>query len=249
VRLERANRDLRRLRPGDLADLLETLGHRQRQALVGALDVDVAADALEEMDEDQRDRVLRQLDKDRLAAIVAEMEPDEAAEVLRELDPSERDEVLAQLPAETAASLRKLLGYADDTAGGIMTTILLSATEHELVADVLDRLRALEAHRSDVDAVLVVSEDGRLLDDVSMFELAVAERATPMRDLTGPPWPIVVAPDTALPDLVDAVLSGRRSSVVVVDGDNHPIGRVLADDVLDALVPRHSRFHRDVGDR
>jgi CBS domain-containing protein len=249
LRLDRANRELRRLRPGDLADLLEELGQPQRQELVGALDVDVAADALEEMEDTQRDRLLRHISPQQAAAIVAEMEPDEAADALRDLDTERRAAVLAQLPAATSATMATLLAYKDNTAGGIMTTVVVMTGQHEPVAAVVDRLRGLVDHRSDVDAVLVVDDDGRLLDDVSMFELAVAERDTPVGDLVGPPWPIVVAPDATLDEVVDAVLSNRRSSIVVADGDGRPLGRVLVDDVLDALTPRRARLHRDVGDQ
>ena len=35
----------------------------------------------------------------------------------------------------------------------------------------------------------------------------------------------------------------RRSSVVVVDDDGRPLGRILADDIVDALMPERSRFH------
>ena len=35
----------------------------------------------------------------------------------------------------------------------------------------------------------------------------------------------------------------RRSSVVVVDDDGRPVGRILADDIVDALVPERGRFH------
>ena len=135
VRIDRPNRELRRLRPGDLADLLEELGNPQRQQLVAALDVDVAADALEEMDEHQRDAVLRHLEPRRVAAIVAEMEPDEAVEALRELDDDQRAAVVAELPAAAGAALTALLGYPQDTAGGIMTTIIVVADEDDTVGD------------------------------------------------------------------------------------------------------------------
>jgi len=249
VRLDRANRELRRLRPGDLADLLEVLGHPQRQQLVGVLDADVAADALEEMDEDQRDRVLRHLTPERAAAIVAEMEPDEAVEALRDLDAAPRAALLAQLPPASSDTMRTLLGYAEDTAGGIMTTIVAVAESTERVSSVVDRLRDLDDHRADIDGVLVVAADGHLLDDVSLFELLVASSDGRIGDLVGPPWPIVVRPEAGLDQVVDAVLSNRRTSVVVTDADGRPLGRVLADDVLDALAPRRSRLHRDVGDQ
>jgi CBS domain-containing protein len=249
LRLDRTNRELRRLRPGDLADLLEELGHPQRAELVGALDVDVAADALEEMEDAQRDRLLRHLDPQQAAAIVAEMEPDEAADALRDLDDDRRSALLAYLPADANATITTLLAYHGDTAGGIMTTVVVLVPQHEPVSAVLDRLRELEDHRADLDAVLVVDDDGRLLDDVSLFELALAPHDSPVGDLVGPPWPIVVAPDATLDEVVDAVLSNRRSSIVVADGESRPLGRVLVDDVLDALTPKRGRLHRDVGDQ
>ena len=39
------------------------------------------------------------------------------------------------------------------------------------------------------------------------------------------------------------LVEARRQSMVVVDDDGGPIGRILADDVLDALVPTKGRFH------
>ncbi len=249
VQIDRRNRELRRLRPGDLADLLEQVGRPQRDHLVGALDADLAADALEEMDEQQRDEVIRNLDPQRAATIIAEMEPDEAAEALRDVDDERRDAIVDQLPAATGAAIRTLLGYSRDTAGGIMTTVVIFATETETVAEVAARLPQYDDHRSDVDGVLIVDADGRLLDDVSLFELLVADRDAPMGSLAGPPWPIVVEVDATLDEIVDATLSNRRGSIVVADGEGRPLGRILADDVLDALAPGRSRLHRDVGEQ
>jgi Mg/Co/Ni transporter MgtE len=247
VRLDRPNAELRRLRPGDVADLLEALGQPQQQELVGVLDVDVAADALEEMDDGQRDRLLRHLGPERAAAIVAEMEPDEAADALRGVSAAERTALLASLPPQTRAAVSTLLGFGAETAGGIMTSVIAAAGETDSVASVVGRLRGFDAHRADVDGVLVVGADGRLLDDVSLYELAVAEADRAIGDLVGPPWPIVVTPDAPLDAVVDAVLSNRRSSIVVIDDEGQPIGRILVDDVLDALVLHPSRVHRDVG--
>ena len=249
VQIDRRNRELRRLRPGDLADLLEQVGRPQRDHLVGALDADLAADALEEMEGQQRDEVIRNLDPVRAALIIAEMEPDEAAETLREVDDDRRDLIVDQLPDDAGAAIRTLLRYSPDTAGGIMTTVLIFATELETVANVTARLPQFEDHRADVDGVLILDGDGRLLDDVTLFEMLVAERDAPMSTLVGPPWPIVVEVDASLDEIVDATLSNRRGSIVVAGADGRPLGRILADDVLDALAPTRGRLHRDVGEQ
>lgn len=249
ARLGRPKGELRRLRPGDLADLLEALSPPQQDQLVEALDDAQAADALEEMDEHRRDAVLRRLDPDRVVSIVASMEPDEAAEVLRRLEGTRRRAIVDRLPDDAQSAVQAVLAHPEGTAGGTMTTILVTATADERVDEVLHRLRASRDHRADIDAVLVVDRNGVLVDDVSIFELALAAPDARMGALLAAPGPAVVPPDAPLDEVIDAVLSNRRSSVVVADADGRPIGRVLADDLLDALGSHRARRSRPGRDR
>ena len=237
VRLDRANRELRRLRAADLADLVESLGHVDRAELVTTFDDELAADVLEEMEGASRQNVLRHLDPVRAAPILAAMEPDEAADALRDIPTRVRRALLAALTPATREALDALLVYRTGTAGGIMTTALATLRERDTVADAIELLRELEAHRIDIDAVLVVSDEGTLVDDVSLFELLIAHRDARLGDLVGEPWPATVGPNASLDLVVDAVRSSRRSSLVVVDADLRPIGRILLDDVIDALWP------------
>jgi uncharacterized protein YrrD len=237
VQLDRANRELRRMRPGDLADLVESLGHADRAHLVTALDAELAADVLEEMEDAPRQHVLRHLDPARVAPILAAMEPDEAADALRDLPTRERRALLAAVPPSTRVALESLLTYRSGTAGGIMTTALATLRSGDTVGDATNLLRELAGHRADIDAVLVLANDGTLVDDVSLFELLVAPSDTRLGDLVGEPWPMVLDPDASLEDVVAAARMSRRSSLVVVDGDRRPLGRILLDDVIDALWP------------
>ena len=54
---------------------------------------------------------------------------------------------------------------------------------------------------------------------------------------------MTVHPHAAANDVAGQLVEARRLSLVVVDDDGKPIGRILADDVLDALVPIKGRFH------
>jgi len=243
VRLSRANNELRRLRPGELADLLEELGRSQRQELLAALDAETAADALEEMESDELAVLLRDAAPEQAAALVAEMEPDEAAEALRDLDDETRDELLAAMPADIAGVLTGLLGYDEETAGGFMTSSIIVFSGDVTVADAQQKLRSL-SENSDFDGVLVVDADGVLVDDVHMFDLFTAEPDQRLIDLTGTPWPVTVTTDVALDEVVEAFVENRGSSVVVVDADGRPLVRILADDVVDALLPERERGRR-----
>jgi Mg/Co/Ni transporter MgtE len=134
------------------------------------------------------------------------------------------------------------LTYPEGKAGGIMTIRLVIVGGEETVAEVRERLRDEAEHRSEIDAVLVVDTEGRLVDDVTLFELCIADASQPVAELTGEPWPVTVTPDTDVREVIERLVESRGSSVVVIDPDGHPIGRILADDVIDALVSKRTRL-------
>ena len=247
MRLKTTNEGLHRLRPGELADLLEDLRRDERRELLAALSPDEAADALEEMQPEDLEQLLRESDPVEAARLLAAMEPDEAVDACATCRWPCGPRCCATSRPRTALGLRELLGYDEDEAGGIMTTALVTAKSGEKVKKVADRLSEARGHDVDLDAVAVVDTDGRLVGDVTMLDVLLALRA-----------------DARHPDVRAARGGGRRDGVAArrrrtrwrhvwsrpgacrwwwSDDDGRPIGRILADDVLDALVPTKGRFH------
>jgi Mg/Co/Ni transporter MgtE len=58
---------------------------------------------------------------------------------------------------------------------------------------------------------------------------------TSIADLISEVPPVAVSPEAFLDEVVDRMTDARRPSVIVVDDEDRPMGRVLADDVVDAL--------------
>jgi CBS domain-containing protein len=244
VKLREPHSALRRLRPAELADVLEGLGRPGRKELLASLDHDLAADALEEMEPDELTALLREMDPSHAADLVARMEPDEAVDALRDLPADEQAQLLAHMPAATQRELARLLGYPEDEAGGVMTTVLATATADETVAEMRKRLRKLAKHQTEIDSVAVVDAKGRLIGDVSAFDLLVNDGDKPLSDLIDPDNPpVTLRPDADIDMVATEMVESRRSSLLVVDDKRRPIGRILSDDVLDALVPGHGRLH------
>jgi CBS domain-containing protein/sporulation protein YlmC with PRC-barrel domain len=235
---------LRRLRPAELADVLEELGRPGRRELLASLDHEVAADALEEMEEGELTVLLREMEPAQAAEIVARMEPDEAVDALRGLPDEEQGLLLARMPAATQRELARLLGYPGDEAGGVMTTILARALPHETVEEVRHRLAKLARHQTEIDSVAVLDGDGRLVGDVSAFDLLVSDGDTTLSELIDAESPpVTLRPDADLDTVATQMVESRRSSLLVADDEGRPLGRILSDDVLDALVPGHGRLH------
>jgi CBS domain-containing protein len=242
VGLRKPSKGLEALRPGELADLLEELGRGERQRLIDTLDPAAAADAVEEMRPEDVESLLRDSPTATAAGLLSEMEPDEAVDALRDLEDDERQQLLAAMPVDTGMRLAGLLGYDENRAGGVMTSTFLACTEQETVAEVVERLRGLAGHAVDLAAIVVVDADGRLLDDVTVLELLLADAATPLSALVGPPWPVTVSAETPVSEVAIQLIENRSASLLVVDDEGRPLGRILADDIVDALVPQRGRF-------
>lgn len=241
VRLRSSQQAIKRLQPGELADLLEDLGRTERQGLLSALDIETAADAIEEMESAEREALLRESEPEVAADIVSYMEPDEAVEALRALDEDEREEILELMAPEAARVLGNLLEFEADTAGGVMTTMFVKVLSNDTVGEVKIQLESHRDHKDEIDGVLVVDLDGVLLGEVSLYDLALAGSAIPVSTLMSED-PVVVEPATSLGDVAEKLTGSRRFSIVVVV-DQRPIGRILADDIIDALSPERGRFH------
>jgi Mg/Co/Ni transporter MgtE len=82
--------------------------------------------------------------------------------------------------------------------------------------------------------------------DVTMLDVLLALRAdadTRMSALLEEEDVVTVSPHESANEVATRLIETRRLSMVVVGDDGRPLGRILADDVLDALVPTKGRFH------
>ena len=199
------------------------------------LDPELAADALEEMEDDELQGLLRGLSAQRSAELISRMEPDEGAEVLRDLDDDHRESIFMEMDISVAKQLRKLVEFDETLAGGIMTSHMLITHEADTVASAL---ALLVEHRSrDIsDGVVVVDAKGKLLDHIQIIELIAAKPGAKLSSLMGPPYPTSVNLNTRLDEVIDEFANNRGSSIIVVDEKNKPVGRILADDLVDALA-------------
>jgi CBS domain-containing protein/sporulation protein YlmC with PRC-barrel domain len=241
VRTSGTRAALGQLRPADLADLIEDLAGREQGALIEMLDPDLAADVLEEMEDDELEGLLRGLSAERSAELLSRMEPDESAEVLRDLDGEHRESILGAMEISTAKQLRQLVSFDEELAGGIMTTHILIVKSTDSVADAL-KLLVENRERESSDGVVVVDGQGNLLDHIQTVELIAVAPESLVSELIAKPYPTAVTIETPINEVVEEFSNNRGSSIIVIDGSNKPIGRILADDLVDALSHHKSRF-------
>jgi CBS domain-containing protein len=243
LRLSASSGELRRLRAAELADLLEDLGRTERQELLKSLPIEQAADALEEMQPEELESLLRESTPDAAASYLSEMEPDEAADALRDVDDGLREELVARMPNPAAKLVNSVLSYNEATAGGIMNTAIVTAKASEHVSELVTRLRKSNIDVSSSIGVIVTDHEGRLVNNLKFADLFLAKPGQTLKELMGNQMPHTVQPDVGIKQVADTLIASRGTSVLVVDENNRPLGRILADDIIDVLLPENGRFH------
>ena len=130
----------------DAADTLEDLEEEEAAGVLELMDEQIAAQALAEMENPLAAMVLEDLlDEDNAALagrLLELMAPDDAADLRQTIDKESQEGVYQAMPPAEAVQLRRLAGYAEDTAAGLMTTEFLAFHDDMTVADATAAIRA-----------------------------------------------------------------------------------------------------------
>jgi len=223
-----------------LAEAIAGLETDELRTVLAALGSERSADVLEELEPEEAADVLQQLTDADAADVLEEMDPDDATDVFQEMredDAPGAERVLAQMEADEAEDVRQLLRYAEDTAGGIMTTDFLVVPAGASVQEAITLLRvpADDELPPESASYLYVTEDGgKLVGVVPWHRLVRAGERVSVSALMEPQT--VTVPATADQELVANVMRERRLiAVPVVDEMGRLVGIVTADDVADVV--------------
>jgi CBS domain-containing protein len=236
IRLRVPHAGLTELHPADLATIIDQLAPRDRAGVLAVLDDEAAADAIEEMEPETQVEVIEDLEPERAADILEEMSPDDAADLIADLSDAARDEILPLMDREEAEEVTELLGYPEDSAGGIMTTEFVTMDEHLTADQAIARLRELEPDAETIYYVYVVDGDGRLVGVLSLRDLIVASPAAPIGEVMIEE-PVAVDVTADRDDVASVVARYNLLAVPVVDDAGRLVGIVTVDDAIDTILP------------
>ncbi|HEX6786917.1 MAG TPA: CBS domain-containing protein [Acidimicrobiales bacterium] len=231
---------LRDMHPSDVAGAVRLLPLAQRRQLAEAMEDDRLADLLEELPEEEQLRIIEGLDVERLLSVLEEMELDDLADLLAEMPGEQRTQLLSAMDVEDADVLRRLLSYAEGTAGSLMTPDVIIFGPLATVAQALAEVRDPEWLVSIAAQVFVtnapfVAPTGTYLGVVHFQRLL---REPPSMTLGR----CLEEEPTVLPDMPEREVAERLASynllaVAVCDEQRRLLGAITVDDVLDRTLP------------
>lgn len=239
VRLSISHKRLHELHPADAADIVEQLNPEQRAKVFKYMDIARAADTLSETEPDVTSDLLEKLDIHRASDILEIMHPDEAADILSDLPYERAETLLGLMGVREAKAVRKLLGYHEKTAGGIMTTSFLTIKEDLTADQTIQEIRASKEHIETIYYVYVVDDDHRIKGVVSLRDLITAPSQKKISEIMERDI-ISVDVEDDQEDVASIISKYDLLAAPVLDEDNRLLGIVTVDDVIDVLEEESS---------
>jgi magnesium transporter len=232
---ERAGVILERLRPYDRAEVVRRLETAEQVRLFAVLPTVLAADIFQELEREEQLQLLMAVGAEKAASILNEMSSDDAADLLAELEFEHRRELLSLLPLEEADELRSLLGYPEQSAGGIMTTELVDFPAHLTVQEAFEELRRVSQEAETIYYVYVVDREKHLVGVVSVRDLILAEPGTRLEEIMIRDV-VFARVDDDQEEVARMIERYDLLAVPVVDRRGVLVGIVTVDDVIDVIT-------------
>jgi len=189
---------------------------------------------LTEIDDNDYKKFLQEMDSKYAADMFSYMFADNAVDVLNELDKAQVVSYLTLMNQEAATEIKALLHYEEFTAGSIMTTEFVVVPQNSTVRSAMTILRNAAPNAETIYYIFVVDEDERLTGVVSLRDLIIAHEDTLIISIMNDRVvSVLVSEDQE--EVARMIKDYNFLAVPVVDFQQHILGIITVDDILDVI--------------
>jgi magnesium transporter len=233
---QQVKKELSELHNVDIAELIDELDDAYGKVLFELFEDEDSAEILVELDEESRETLLEDLSSQKIAEdLIENLDSDDAADIIADLPSQKKIEVLSHIEdIDHASDIVDLLGYPENTAGGLMAKELIRVNEKWSVLRCVREMRKQAEEVDKVYAIYVVDDHDVLLGTLSLKKLLI----TPEKNLIKKVYnEKVISVKANFDDEEVANIMDKYDLVVlpVVDDLSRLIGRITIDDVVDVM--------------
>jgi len=221
-----------KLPPVTVADLIQEVEKIDAVLIFRCLPREFAADVFSEMDSFDQDSLLESLTDKEISVLLSELRPDDKTEMFEELPAQMTQRLFKLLKPEDLKEVRKLLGYPEDSVGRLMTPDFIAIQADWSVKTALEFIREKGKDSETLAMIYVVDKKGKLLDDLRLRILILANPSDIISDLMNDSFIAI----TAFEDQEKAyhlIKEYNLFALPVVDSKGILLGIVTVDDLID----------------
>ena len=218
----------------DLAIAIEDLSDEDMLFFMSSLEDETLADIIEQAEEDVQNHMMKIMEISRIMQIFQYMSKDNIVDILGDMPAGRRKDVVNLMKAGDQKIIRNLLGYEENTAGGIMTTEYITVRNTLTVSQALAKVKDIAPETEEINTIYVLNERKQLVGTVSIRELLVANNNDVINDIMEDNV-ISVEPETDQEEVARIVSKYDLHAIPVVSKRKGLLGIITVDDIIDVI--------------
>ena len=226
--------------PADLAGVVANLSEEEALKIVRLVEPPLSSEMFEYLEWSTQQYLLDELTEQESASLLEGMAADDRTALLEELPRERAERLIELLSPEQRAVARSLLQYSKDTVGRLMTPDFVAIRKEWTIKHVLDHVRTHGRDSETLNAIYVVDNANRLIDELRIREVLLAPLHAHVRDIMDNQFVALHATDDKK-NAVEVFRKYDRTALPVIDSRGTLVGIVTIDDVLDIAEEEATR--------
>ena len=222
------------LHPAVAAEILEELASTEAWIVLSHSQVARQVEILRYMSLHTQVDIVQTADRDQLSKILEEMAPDDRVDIIERLEHHRVEQLLPLIAQAERNDIRRLLSYAEDSAGSIMTTEYASLPLNITVGEALEQLRQQAPDRETIYYVYILDDQRHLRGLLSLREILFASTDSVLTDIMRDSV-VSVSVDADQEFVAQQLARYNFIAIPVVDSNQRLVGIITHDDVLDVV--------------
>ena len=219
----------------DIAKTLSEYEDNQIVLLCTALTDEKLAMVLEHADENIQLKIISYLTNEKILKIFGYMQKDDIADILGMLKIYKRKELLNLMIEGDRKILTSLLGYKEDSAGGIMTTEFIIFKQDMTIKDTLKEIKKMAPKNELLDTLFISDNTRKVVGTVELRDVLINDSDTILADISSKNF-ISVEPEVDQEEVAAMFRKYDLTVLPVVNKKQIILGIITVDDVMDVMV-------------
>jgi magnesium transporter len=224
------------LHPARTAEFMEGLTAAEAWAVLQSADPPTRVQIFGYLDHEKQIEIIETCDRESVSQLIADMPADDRVDLMNAIDEEIARELLPLVPPEERRDILRLQAYPEGTAGAVMTTEVARLPESYTVRAALDQLSHMAEGLETIYYIYVVDAENHLRGALSARQLVthLNKPNLPITELMERNMVTVEATDDQ--EAVAAKVADYDFlAIPVVDHEQHLVGIITYDDVIDVL--------------
>ena len=218
----------------DVAESFEELDDEELLRVFELMTDEQKANVIEQADDDLQERIFELIPDEEAIDILAFMSPDDIVDVLGFIDIRKSKSILTKMKRSQANKIRELLGYEEDTAGGIMTTQYIAFKENLEIKEVMKKIKMIAPRTEVIETIFVTNSKKELVGEADLSDILISSHQKKLSEIMDEnPKYVYVEEDQE--DVARLVSKYDLKVVPVINHKKMILGIITIDDIIDVI--------------